>query len=65
MYPKTGNFPGLTDIVNKGTMSGERSTNSMRSPISASGFLLGALLAATAAAVKIIFLNEIEERRDA
>lgn len=35
----------------------------MRPPISASGLLLGALLAATAAAVKIIFLNEVEERR--
>ncbi len=65
MYPKTGNFPGLTDIVNKGTMFGERDTKPMRPPISASGFLLGALLAATAAAVKIIFLNEIEERRAA
>lgn len=32
-------------------------------PISATGFLLGALLAATAAAIKIIFLNDIEERR--
>lgn len=30
---------------------------------SASGFFLGALLAATAAAVKIIFLKDIEERR--
>jgi len=37
----------------------------MRPPISASGFLLGALLAATAAAIKIIFLNDIEERRAA
>lgn len=37
----------------------------MRPPISASGFLLGALLAATAVTVKIIFLNEIEERRAA
>jgi hypothetical protein len=32
-------------------------------PISKSGFLLGALLAATAAAIKIFFLDEIEERR--
>ena len=30
--------------------------------VTASGLLLGALLAATAAAVKILFLNEIEER---
>ena len=30
---------------------------------SASGFFLGALLAATAAAVKIIFLKDIEDRR--
>ncbi len=37
----------------------------MRPQFSASGFLLGALLAATAAAVKIIFLNEVEERRTA
>jgi len=37
----------------------------MRPPISASGFLLGALLAATAAAIKIIFLNDIEDRRTA
>jgi len=37
----------------------------MRPPISASGFLLGALLAATAAAVKILFLKDIEDRRDA
>ena len=34
-------------------------------PISKSGFLLGALLAAAAAAVKIIFLNDVEERREA
>ena len=33
--------------------------------VTTSGFLLGALLAATAAAVKIIFLNEIEEAREA
>jgi len=37
----------------------------MRTPISASGFLLGALLAATAVAIKIIFLNDLEERRAA
>lgn len=37
----------------------------MRPTISASGFLLGALLAATAVALKIIFLNEVEERRTA
>jgi hypothetical protein len=34
-------------------------------PVSRTGFLLGALLAAAAAAVKIIFLNDIEERRAA
>ncbi len=34
-------------------------------PISPSGFLLGALLAAAAAAVKIFVLDEIEERRAA
>jgi predicted outer membrane lipoprotein len=37
----------------------------MTRPISVPGFLLGALLAATAALVKIVFLEEIEERRDA
>ncbi len=36
----------------------------LRPQMSASGFFLGAFLAATAAAVKIIFLNEIEERRE-
>ena len=64
VYPKTGNFSGLTDIVNNGTIVCEKRHNSMRPPISASGFLLGALLAATAAVVKILFLNEVEERRE-
>ncbi len=31
--------------------------------VTPAGLLLGALLAATAAAVKIFFLNEIEERQ--
>lgn len=34
-------------------------------PISMSGFFLGALLAGMAAAVKIIFLKDAEERRTA
>ncbi len=37
----------------------------MTRPISPAGFLLGALLAATAAAVKILFLDEIQDRRAA
>ena len=32
-------------------------------PISKSGFLVGALLAAVAVAIKLLFLNEAEERR--
>lgn len=33
------------------------------SPISKSGFLLGALLTAVAVAIKILFLNDAEKRR--
>jgi len=42
------------NIVKKGTKS--------MPPISKSGFLLGALLAAAAAAVKIVVLDELDRR---
>jgi hypothetical protein len=62
LFPKTRVFTVLKNIVKNGTIKVQKETNSMR-PISKSGFLLGALLAAMAAAIKIIFLDEIEERR--
>jgi hypothetical protein len=61
-YPKKPGYFTLTNIVKNATIYIVKKGTKSMPPISKSGFLLGALLAAAAAVVKIVVLDEIDRR---